>query len=196
MAGLTGFVSVKKPGDAAGRPSGKKNYVVLFDWNDVNTFTVDTDGVTVTAFKMASGKKPIAVYGTSETIACYDKLVGEVDGKGFQHLVDFSTPGDTKEFAACRNAAVNKELGAFVINCGAQDAKVAGTPCAPLRFAKDDGKDDKEGVKHEISLASEIPSDALHRIALNLIPKTGDAEIDGYLGLTADGVPEVASVGA
>ena len=193
---VTGFVSVKKPGDAAGRPSGKKNYVILFDWNDVKTLTIDTDGVNVSAFTMASAKKPIAVYGTSETIACYDKLVGEVDGKGFQHLVDFSTPGDTAELAAFRNAAVNKELGAIVINCGAKDAKLAGTPCAPLRFAKDDGKDDKEGVKHEISLASEIPSDALHRIPLNLIPKTGDTEIDDFLGLTADASPEAASVGA
>lgn len=87
--------------------------------------------------------------------------------------------------AICRNIIVNEDLGAVVINCSGDDAKIAGTPCTPLVFSSDEGQDDKEACKNVIELASEIPTTPLGRIPLNLIPQTGDPDIDGYLGLTA-----------
>ena len=50
------LVSVKKTSSSAGRPKGKKHYVILFRWEDVKTFEKDTDGITVTAFAFAEGK--------------------------------------------------------------------------------------------------------------------------------------------
>ena len=159
--------------------------MILFRWEDVKTFEKDTDGITVTAFKFAEGKKPIAVYGTSSTIKSWDILTGSADAKGYLHHTAWESPGDTKEMAACRNTIVNEDLGSIVINCGNEDAKIAGTPCTPLVFSSDEGQDDKEACKNVIELASEIPTTPLGRIPLNLIPQTGDPDIDGYLGLTA-----------
>ena len=139
----------------------------------------------MTAFDFAEGKKPIAVYGTSSTIKSWDTLTGSADAKGYLHHTAWESPGDSKEMAVCRNTLVNEDLGSIVINCGTQDAKLAGTPCTPLTFSADEGQDDKEACKNVIELASEIPTSPLARIPLNLITKTGDAEIDGYLGLTA-----------
>ena len=62
------MVSVPKASSNAGRPKGKKSYIILFNWDDVKTFTKDEKGVKVTAFAMQTGKKPIGVYGTSSTI--------------------------------------------------------------------------------------------------------------------------------
>ena len=65
------MVSVPKKTSNAGRPKGKKSYVMLFRWEDVKTCTRDEKGVKVTAFEMAEGKKPIAVYATDSTINIY-----------------------------------------------------------------------------------------------------------------------------
>ena len=51
------MVSVPKKTSNAGRPKGKKSYVMLFRWEDVKTCTRDEKGVKVTAFEMAEGKK-------------------------------------------------------------------------------------------------------------------------------------------
>lgn len=179
------LVSVKKTSSSAGRPKGKKHYVILFRWEDVKTFEKDTDGITVTAFAFAEGKKPIAVYGTSSTIKSWDTLTGSADAKGYLHHTAWESPGDTKEMAICRNTLVNEDLGSIVINCGTEDAKIAGTPCTPLVFSSDEGQDDKEACKNTIELASEIPTTPIGRIPLNLIPQTGEPDIDAYLGLTA-----------
>lgn len=109
------LVSVKKTSSSAGRPKGKKHYVILFRWEDVKTFEKDTDGITVTAFAFAEGKKPIAVYGTSSTIKSWDTLTGSADAKGYLHHTAWESPGDTKEMAICRNTLVNEDLGSIVI---------------------------------------------------------------------------------
>lgn len=179
------LVSVKRSSSSAGRPKGKKHYVILFRWEDVKTFTKDEDGIVVSALEFVEGKKPIAVYGTSSTIKAWDTLTGSADAKGYLHHVAWESPGDSKEMAICRNIIVNEDLGAVVINCSGDDAKIAGTPCTPLVFSSDEGQDDKEACKNVIELASEIPTTPLGRIPLNLIPQTGDPDIDGYLGLTA-----------
>ena len=159
--------------------------MILFRFEDVKKFEKDVDGITVKSFEFAEGKKPIAVYATSSTIKAWDTLTGSADAKGFLHHVGWESPGDSKEMAVCRNLLVNEDLGAIVINCSGEEVKIAGTPCTPLVFSSDEGQDDKEACKNVIELASEIPTTPLGRIPLNLIPQTGDADIDGYLGLTA-----------
>ena len=58
------MVSVPKKSSNAGRPKGKKSFIILFLWKDVAEHERDEKGVRVTKFKMATGKKPIAVYAT------------------------------------------------------------------------------------------------------------------------------------
>ena len=84
------MVSVPKKTSNAGRPKGKKSYVMLFRWEDVKTCTRDEKGVKVTAFEMAEGKKPIAVYATDSTINIYHTSEGEDDARGFIHHVIMS----------------------------------------------------------------------------------------------------------
>lgn len=179
------LVSVKRVSSSAGRPKGKKHYLVLFRWEDVKEITKDTDGISVTALSFNKDKTPIGVYATSKTIKAWDTLTGDTDAKGYLHHVAFESPGDTKEMASLRNQLVNEDLGAIVINCSGDDAKLAGSPCTPLVFSSDEGQDDTEACKNVIELASEMPSSPLARIPLNLIPKTDDEEINTYLGLTA-----------
>lgn len=182
MAGYT-FVSVPKKSDAAGRPTGKKNIIILFKWPDVKTFTKDEKGVLVTAFDFQEGQKPIGVYATSSTIHAYDSLEGDADAKGYIHKVDWETPGDSLELAEMRNHIANAELGAIVIDCSEKNAKIAGTPCTPLLVAKDDSQDNSEAKKNSINLASILRSGPIGRIPLNLIPSTDSEEINKYLGL-------------
>lgn len=179
------LVSVKRVSSSAGRPKGKKHYLVLFRWEDVKEITKDTDGISVTALSFNEGKTSIGVYATSKTIKAWDTLTGDTDAKGYLHHVAFESPGDTKEMASLRNQLVNEDLGAIVINCSGDDAKLAGSPCTPLVFSSDEGQDDTEACKNVIELASEMPSSPLARIPLNLVPKTDDEEINTYLGLTA-----------
>lgn len=179
------LVSVKRVSSSAGRPKGKKHYLVLFRWEDVKEITKDTDGISVTALSFNEGKTPIGVYATSKTIKAWDTLTGDTDAKGYLHHVAFESPGDTKEMASLRNQLVNEDLGAIVINCSGDDAKLAGSPCTPLVFSSDEGQDDTEACKNVIELASEMPSSPLARIPLKLVPKTDDEEINTYLGLTA-----------
>ena len=179
------FASVKKASASVGRPKGKKGYVVLFQWEDVKPLEMDVDGITVKKMTFLDTKKPVAIYATPDTISAIDKMSGETDAEGYLHVVAFNSPGDTKEQAVFRSQAVNMNLGAIVINCGDVEAKLAGTPCSPLRFKKDDGKDDKDAVRREIELGNSIPVDPMFRIALSAIPQTGDKDIDDYLGLTA-----------
>lgn len=181
------LVSVKRISTSAGRPKGKKHYVILFRWEDYKEFTKDEKGITVSAFSLNEGAKPIGVYGTSKTIKAWDTLTGDTDAKGYLHHVAWESPGDSKEMAELRNQLVNEDLGAIVIDCSSEEAKIAGSPCAPLVFSSDEGQDDNEACKNVIELASEMPSSPLGRIPLNLIPQTDDAEINTYLGLTAGG---------
>ena len=184
------LVSVKRVSSSAGRPKGKKHYLVLFRWEDVKKITKDTDGISVTALSFNEGKTPIGVYATSKTIKAWDTLTGDTDAKGYLHHVAFESPGDTKEMASLRNQLVNEDLGAIVINCSGDDAILAGSPCTPLVFSSDEGQDDTEACKNVIELASEMPSSPLARIPLNLVPETDDDDINTYLGLTAGAAEE------
>ena len=178
------FVSVPRKSNNAGRASGKKNYIVLFRWDDVATFTKDEKGVKVTAFEFAEGKKPIGIYATQSTINIYDTAEGDPDARGFIHHVDFEVPGSELEFKEFLNNNVNENLGAIVINCAGEDCKIAGTPCTPLSMSTAEGQDNNEANKTTINLASALRGDTLGIISKALIPLTDDDTINTVLGLT------------
>ena len=162
---LYAMVSVPKKSSNAGRPKGKMSYIVLFRWEDVKTYTRDEKGVKVTAFEMMQGKKPIAVYATDSTINIYHSSEGEHD-----------------EFI---NNNINENLGAIVFGCSGEDAKIAGTPCTPLKMTKADSQDSKDGDKNTINLASSLRGGTIGHIAKNLVSATDNTEINAILGLEA-----------
>lgn len=180
------MVSVPKKESNAGRPKGKKSYIVLIRWEDVKTYTRDEKGVKVTAFEMMAGKKPIAVYATDSTINIYHSSEGEDDARGFIHHVDYEHPGTELEHDEFVNNNINENLGAIVFGCSGDDAKIAGTPCTPLKMTKADSQDNKEGDKNIINLASTLRGGTIGHIAKNLIPATDNAEVNAILGLVAN----------
>lgn len=104
------MVSVPKKTSNAGRPKGKKSYIVLFRWEDVKTYTRDEKGVKVSAFEMMAGKKPIAVYATDSTINIYHSSEGEDDARGFIHHVDYEHPGTELEHDEFVNNNINPQI--------------------------------------------------------------------------------------
>ena len=185
MAGEYAFISVPRKSNNAGRATGKKNYIVLFRWDDVATFTKDEKGVRVTAFALQADKKPIGVYATQSTINVYETAEGDDDARGFIQHVDFEHPGSEVEFKEFLNNNVNENLGAIVINCAGDDCKIAGTPCTPLSFSTAEGQDNNEANKTTVNLASTLRGDTLGVIAKSLIPATDNDEINTILGLGA-----------
>ena len=187
MAEAYSLISVPRKSNNAGRATGKKNYIVLFRWDDVAQFTKDDKGVRVTAFQFAEGKTPIGIYATQSTINIYDTAEGDPDARGFIHHVDFEVPGSEVEFKEFLNNNVNENLGAIVINCAGDDCKIAGTPCTPLSMSTAEGQDNNEANKTTINLASTLRGDTLGVIAKSLIPETDDDSINTVLGLTGAG---------
>ena len=177
------FVSVPKKTSNAGRPKGKKAYIVYFRWNDVKKYNRDEKGVRVKEFALADGKKPIAVYATDSTINIYHTSEGEDDARGFIHHVDYEHPGTEVEHDEFVNNNINEDLGAIVFGCSGDDAKIAGTPCTPLKLTKADSQDNKEGDKNTINLASSLRGATIGHIAKSLIPATDSEEINAILGL-------------
>ena len=177
------LVSVPRKSNNAGRATGKKNYIVLFRWDDVATFTKDDKGVRVTAFALAQDKKPVGIYATQSTINVYETAEGDDDARGFIQHVDFEHPGSELEFKEFLNNNVNENLGAIVINCAGDDCKVAGTPCTPLKMSSAEGQDNNEANKTTIQLATSLRGDTLGIIAKSLIPETDNDEINTILGL-------------
>lgn len=179
------MVSVPKKTSNAGRPKGKKSYIVLFRWEDVKDYERDEKRVKVAKFAMMTGKKPIAVYATDSTINIYHTSEGEDDARGFIHHVDYEHPGTELEHDEFVNNNINENMGAIVFGCSGDDAKIAGTPCTPLKMSKADSQDNKEADKNTINLASSLRGDTIGHIAKNLIPLTDSEEINAILGLSS-----------
>ena len=185
MAEAYSMISVPRKDNNAGRASGKKSYIIIFRWDDIQTFSKDEKGVKVTAFEFQEGKKPVAVYATDSTINIYHTAEGDDDARGFIHHVDFDHPGSEVEWDEFVNNNVNENLGAIVINCSGDDCKIAGTPCTPLKMSTAEGQDNNEANKTTVNLASSLRGDTLGRIAKSLIPATDNEEINAILGLSS-----------
>jgi hypothetical protein len=185
MPDLYSLVSVPKKSSNAGRPSGKKSFIVIFRWDDVATYKRDEKQVKVAAFAMKAGKKPIAVYATNSSINPYHTSEGDADAKGFIQHVDFEIPGTDLEVEEFFENNVNENLGAIVLNCDAAAnalCKIAGTPCQPLQITVN-SQDNNEANKNTVQMASILRGPALGRIAKSLIPVTDNADINSILGL-------------
>ena len=180
------FVSVPRKSVNAGRPAGKKKYIILFRWADVATYERDEKGVNVTGLSLQTGKKPIGVYATSSSVNVYHTSEGDEDARGFIHHVDFEHPGSTLEFDEFVNNNINEQLGAIVVDCGADEALIAGTPCAPLGISQDNSENSASANKHTVNLTSTQRGPALGHMATSLIPATDNADVNAEMGLTGN----------
>ena len=187
MDGAYSPVSVPKQTNNQGRPEGKKNIIVIFDFDDVATFTKDQKGVSITAFALKAEKKPIGIFVDENTIDGKDTLEGEDYARGFIHDVVFNHPGSDVEFREFKNNNANNDLGVIIIPCDSSKitVDVFGTPCAPLKMTKADGSNNKEGVKQECELKSSMRTAPIGSMLKTLVPVTDNADVNTYLGLTA-----------
>ena len=71
------MVSVPKQGSNPGMPRGKKNIVILFDFDKVKTYTRDDKSVKITAFEMMQTAKPIGIFVDQKSIDCGDETEGD-----------------------------------------------------------------------------------------------------------------------
>jgi hypothetical protein len=152
-------VSIGKGSDNnPGRAKAKKTSIVLFDWNEVaniDDVKRGADGITYTVAPVfISGYHAITIYGTPDTIKCYDGSEGDTDKAGFIHHVEFEHPNtEDKVYASFVENCINGSFGAIVTNFESGVKRLAGTPAIPLRFTHE-ATDDKEQDTNMVKLDS------------------------------------------
>lgn len=180
------MVSVPKQGSNPGMPRGKKNIIVIFDF-DKFLMERDEKGVKVTSLTAIGTAKPVGIFVNQDTIDCGDEVEGDAYARGFIHHVNFDHPGTDLEIAEFKANNVNGNLGAIVIGCDASEttAKVYGTPCAPLTMQAASEQDTNENHNNHFELRTAVRTWPVGIINKSAIPATDNAEINTFLGLTA-----------
>ena len=181
------LTSVKKKGTNPGMPRGKKNIILLFDF-DKFTMTRDSNNVKVTALQAIDGEsKPVGMFVDQKSLDCGDAPEGDDYSRGYLHHVNFTHPGTELEVAEFKANNINSNLGAIVVKCDSSEttAKVYGTPCAPLVIQNATEEDTAEAHRTVFELQSAMRTWPVGIIEKSLIPKTDDPEIDTYLGIGA-----------
>ena len=180
------MVSVPKQGSNPGMPRGKKNIVIIFDFDKANMVR-DEKGMKVSSLTMVGTAKPIGLFVDQKSIDAGDEVEGDAYSRGFLHHVNFDHPGTELAVAEFKANNVNGNLGAIVIGCDASEttAKVYGTPCAPLTMQSGNEQDTKEAHNNHFELKSEVRSWPVGIIDKSSIPATDHAEINTFLGISA-----------
>ena len=183
------MVSVPKQGSNPGMPRGKKNIVIVFDF-DKATMVRDEKGVRVTSLAMIGSAKPVGLFVNQSTIDAGDEVEGDAYSRGFLHHVNFDHPGAELEIAEFKANNVNANLGAIVMGCDASEttAKVYGTPCAPLTMQAANEQDTNEAHNNHFELKTEVRTWPVGIIDKTAIPLTDNDEINTFLGLSAAGL--------
>lgn len=183
------FVSVPKQSNTQGMANGKKNVIIVFEFDKTTTYTRDQKGVTVTALAFADSYTPIGIFVDEGSIDAGDSVGGENYGRGFNHSFKFNHPGDDLAFAEFKANNINANLGVIYVPCdSSKSCKIYGTPCSPLKMTKADEVDSKENNRQEVELTTDSLTWPVGRIAKSALPETDNAEINAYLGLGSNGV--------
>jgi len=187
MAEEYAMVSVKRAGANPGMPAGKKNIIVIFDFDKVKTYTRDEKSVQVTAFALNGDVTPIGLFVNETTIDAGDEVQGEDYARGFIQHVNADHPGTELAVSEFKANNVNSNLGVIIIPCdpSVTTCKIYGTPCAPLKMQQAQENDTNEAHNEHFELRSSQPSAPVGIIAKSLVPVTDDAEVNAFLGLSA-----------
>lgn len=181
------FVSVKKAGNNAGRPSGKAGYILVIREQDIETCTRAAGSSRVTGFSLKANTHPVGVFLTNTTQNVYHQVAGDADSRGFIHHADGEHPGDSESFNDFVENNTNVGLIAIQVEPGSVDCKIAGLPGNPLFMTQDNGQDNNQAKKHALQFVQEFQGPVLGRIAKAQVPPTEDNEINAFLGLPLSG---------
>lgn len=182
-------VSVPKQSNNQGLANGKKNVIIVFDFDKTKTYERDEKGVTVTQLEFVTGYTPIGIFVDESSIDAGDEVGGENYGRGYNHNFKFNHPGDDLAFVEFKANNINGSLGVIYVPCdSSKPCKVYGTPCQPLKMTKASEVDTKENNRQEVELATDSLTWPVGRIAKSLVPVTDNDEINEYLGLDNCGV--------
>lgn len=183
------MVSVPKQGSNPGMPRGKKNIVIIFDF-DKFKMVRDGKGIKVTSLTAIGTDKPIGLFVNQSSIDAGDEVEGDAYSRGYIHHVNFDHPGTELAIAEFKANNVNANLGAIVVGCDASEttAKVYGTPCAPLTMQAANEQDTNEAHNNHFELKTEVRTWPVGIIEKTAIPATDDAELNAFLGLGQAGV--------
>jgi len=139
-------VDVSKPLSwNAGAGGDKKDYILLFDMDDVvNMPQRDAKGVLQLGdiiFK--PGAYMIKIYATRETIKVSSASEGDTDAMGIMQTLEFSHPGSSLEIKEFRANWLNRNAGAIIVRCSSNRRELLGGQCAPLKmsFAAEDSNE-------------------------------------------------------
>ncbi|MBR7043416.1 MAG: hypothetical protein IKI18_04490 [Prevotella sp.] len=185
MAAYT-MVSVPKQSNNQGLANGKKNVVIVFDFDKVkgDGYVRDEKGISVTKLEFVQDYTPIGLFVDESSIDAGDTVGGENYGRGFNHSFKFNHPGDDLAFAEFKANNINGSLGVIYVPCdSSKPCKVYGTPCQPLKMTKADEIDNNENNRQEVELNTDSLTWPVGRIAKADIPATDNAEINAYLGI-------------
>lgn len=178
------MVSMKKKSNNQGQPKPKKNYVLIFDFDDVKTYERDDKGVTMTAFELKTGKSLIGIFVNETTIDGGEQAEGDAYARGSVVHLNFDVPGTELDVAEFKTNNLNGRLGAIVLRCdGSDECKIYGTPCAPLQMNQAQENDTTEAHNTHFELQTIRGPYGVGRIAKSMIPATGDDDIDTLLGI-------------
>ena len=184
------MVSVPKQSNNQGLANGKKNIIIVFDFDQTTAYARDEKGVLVTSLTFAQDYTPIGIFVDEGSIDAGDIVAGENYGRGFNHSFKFNHPGDDLAFAEFKANNINANLGVIYVPCDAAKThcKIYGTPCSPLKMAKADEVDTKENNRQEVELTTDALTWPVGRIAKADLPATDNATINAYLGIGSGGV--------
>ena len=152
-------VSVARPGGNAGAGADKRDFLAIFDWDEVqNLPSRDANGVVIPGtIQMKPGKYMIKIYTTPTSVSATNTTEGEVDAKSFMHGVVANHPGSKKEIREFIQNWTNRNVGVIVSKCSDGSQDLYGTPCAPLQL-NNTGTDDNEQNTQEMNFEATVRS--------------------------------------
>lgn len=184
------MVSVPKQSNNQGLANGKKNVIIVFDFDKTATYVRDDKSVIVSSLSFVQTYTPIGIFVDEGSIDAGDAVGGENYGRGYNHSFKFNHPGDDLAFAEFKANCINANLGVIYVPCDSSKThcKIYGTPCSPLKMTKADEVDTKENNRQEVELTTDALTYPVGRIARANLPATDNADINTYLGIGSGGV--------
>lgn len=174
-------VNISKPGDNMGVGGNKKDKIILFDFDDVQTWPArDANGIVIDGdIVFKEGAYMITLYATQHTIKANPKSEGDPDNKGVMQSLSFDHPGDEQAILEFRTNWMNKNIGAIVQRCSTNRQNLYGNPCAPLQMKYEATDDkDKNSTTFTLETAQKGPDVAIYNgtITYDTVTATVDAD--------------------
>ena len=148
--------NVARPALNAGAGGNKKDKIIVFDWDEVDTYTRDGASASVITMVATTGKQ-YTIYATVSTIDANYKVEGDEDAEGFIHQVKFDHPGDALAIMDFIQNWTGKNCGIIIEKCSGTDMMQYGTPYSPLKL-KASGVDTKDKLAQTMEFIASVKS--------------------------------------